>query len=148
MRKVHSLLLLPGLEAAETFSRQMEPQALQPGETEGLNERQREAVERVGRSVAVIAGPGAGKCMEDSAHDKEHNFAGAERSRGMAPAQALISAPCREMCPGSGMRLRMALQIFRGKRGGTGIGHRPERKDDSGGPAAKRPRAESTWSAA
>ena len=66
MRKVHSLLLLPGLEAAETFSRrlellaQMEPQALQPGETEGLNERQREAVERVGRSVAVIAGPGAG----------------------------------------------------------------------------------------
>lgn len=60
MRKVHSLLLLPGLEVAETFSRQMEPQALQPGETEGLNERQREAVERVGRSVAVIAGPGAG----------------------------------------------------------------------------------------
>ncbi len=40
---------------------QMEPQALQPEETGGLNERQREAVERVGRSVAVIAGPGAGK---------------------------------------------------------------------------------------
>ena len=29
--------------------------------TDGLNERQREAVERMGRSVAVIAGPGAGK---------------------------------------------------------------------------------------
>ncbi len=101
---------------AESIQREEEPLS------GGLNERQREAVEKPGRAVAVIAGPGAGKTRTLIARLR-HLIA----ERGIAPGE--ITAVTFTNKAAGEMRTRMAEDAPGEKKPGKPVKSRRERAE-------------------